>query len=91
MIHRTNVAVARIARGGVALAPWALSLYLHYWLEHREIWAVDMPYRGLLSVVLIASAMALSFFLHSVLADRARKNPRPPADSGRIRQDTSYD
>lgn len=91
MTHGKTVAAARIVRGGLALVPWVLALYLHYWLEHGGIWSVNMPYRGLLSIVLIASAMALSFFLHSVLAGRARKSPRPPAESGRIRQDTGYD
>lgn len=73
MTHPVSSIVAGITRTGLALVPWALSLYLLYRLEHREIWAVDMPYRGLVSVFLIATGMGLSFLLHSVISARAVK------------------
>ena len=62
-----------LARCGVFVAsmtPWMLSLYLHYWLEHDEVWAVDMPFRALISVALIALGMCCSFLLYRYLAGR---------------------
>ena len=59
--------VRRIFRIGVALVPWTIALYLHYWLEHGGIWEVDMPFRALISGALIAVGMGLSFLLNSWL------------------------
>ena len=51
----------------ISLTPWAGSLFLHYWLEYEKVWSVDMPYRALVSAILIFVGMALSFLLHSWL------------------------
>tara|TARA_B100000035_G_scaffold232904_1_gene201153 strand:- start:1010 stop:1213 length:204 start_codon:yes stop_codon:yes gene_type:complete len=51
----------------ISLTPWVVSLFLHYWLEYEKVWSVDMPYRALVSAILIFFGMALSFFLHSWL------------------------
>ena len=37
----------------ISLTPWVLSLFLHYWLEYEKVWSVDMPYRALVSAILI--------------------------------------
>lgn len=57
----------RFARITIALSPWALSLYLQYWLEYDGIWSVDMPFRALLSAALIATGMLLSFWVYTRL------------------------
>ncbi|MEM1176577.1 MAG: hypothetical protein AAGI27_17420 [Pseudomonadota bacterium] len=54
----------------VALLPWTISMYLHYWLEVEEIWQVDMPFRAILSVVLLAAGLLLSLLTHTFLAKR---------------------
>jgi hypothetical protein len=64
--------LAKIARIFLSLLPWALALYLLYWLEHGDVWAVDMPFRGLVSVIILAVGMGLSFALHSFLGARSQ-------------------
>lgn len=59
--------LARTARIVLALLPWAFALYLHYRFEHGGVWDVDMPFRALISVVILTLGMGLSFFLHSLL------------------------
>jgi hypothetical protein len=60
----------------LALVPWAISLYLHYWFEHGGVWQVDMAFRTLISGVLLAAGMAGSFFFYSRLAQlQGRKKP----------------
>ena len=70
---------ARMGRILLSFLPWALALYLHYWLEQSGVWRVDMPGRSALSIVLLAVGMGLSFALHSRLsrssAPRARRRP----------------
>lgn len=59
----------------VALAPWCLSLWLQARLEHEQIWAVDRPFRGLMSVAMLALGMAGSFVLVSrLLLSRRPRN-----------------
>jgi hypothetical protein len=59
--------LGHISRIGVALLPWAFSLYLQYRLEYGSLWAVDMPYRGLLSALLIGAGMLTSLWVYSRL------------------------
>ncbi len=54
----------------IAFAPWLMSMYLLYWLEYGEIWAAETLHRDKISVVILASGMALSFLVHSRLAKR---------------------
>lgn len=54
----------------VSLLPWSASLYLHYVLEHKGIWAVDAPFRALFSVCIIAAGMGLSFYVHGRITRR---------------------
>ena len=60
--------IRRIATIVIALIPWAITLYLHYWFEYGEVWEVNMAFRALISVVLLASGMAASFYLYCRLA-----------------------
>jgi len=57
----------------LALSPWALSLYAHYWLQQGGLWSAESPYRALISVVLIAMGMTCSFLLYMRLT-RNRAN-----------------
>ena len=45
-------------------------MYLHYWLEVEEIWQVDMPFRAVISVAMLAAGLILSFLAHSFLVKR---------------------
>lgn len=60
-------AVDLVIRTLLVLAPWCGSLYLQAWLEHAQVWAVDQPFRGLISVALLALGMVGSFLLVSRL------------------------
>ena len=51
-------------------APWMVSLYLHFWLEHTGVWTPDRPYRGLLSVLLLAIGMSASFGAYMLISSR---------------------
>lgn len=64
----------RVAIIAIALIPWACTLYLHYWLEHGGVWDVQMSYRALISVILLAGGMLGSFFLYSWLAKLPGRN-----------------
>ena len=59
---------AGIARTCLSLLPWMAALYLLYRLEHGGVWSVEMPFRALISVCIIAAGMVLSFLLHSRLS-----------------------
>ena len=48
----------------VVISPWLVALYLHFWLAESEAWAPEQPYRGLMSVLLLALGMFISFLLH---------------------------
>lgn len=62
----------RLARYGLVLLPWVLSLYLHYWLLDTGTWEPRTPFRGLLSVALLATGLGLSFVVYSLLFRRKR-------------------
>ena len=59
--------LAKVLRSGASLMPWALALYLHYYLEDAGVWQADMPFRGAISVTVLGVGMLLSFALYSVL------------------------
>ena len=72
-MHIAAALLVRIARIVASLLPWIAALYLLYRLEHGGVWAVDMPFRALLSVAILAIGMGLSLMLHSVLARSLRR------------------
>ena len=53
----------QVVRVLAALAPWCATLYLQAWLASAQVWQPDQPYRGLLSVAMLAVGMAVSFLL----------------------------
>ena len=56
--------------------PWVASLFFLFTMEHRGFWEVDGPYRGVISVVVLAMGLMLSFVVYSVIGDpeeRAKK------------------
>ncbi len=61
----------------IALVPWGLSLFLHYWLEHTCAWDVQMGGRALISVIMLAIGMALSFVLHAKLSFVTQRSDSP--------------
>ena len=59
--------VQRLMGWCVVVSPWLVALYLHFWLAENEAWAPEQSYRGLLSVLLLATGMLISFLLHGRL------------------------
>ena len=57
----------------VVMVPWLVVLYLHFWLVESEAWAPEQSYRGLMSLLLLALGMLISFLLHGRL--KVRRNP----------------
>ena len=56
----------------VVMLPWLISLYLHFWLIQTNAWSPEQSSRGLMSVLLLALGMLISFFLYGCL--KARRN-----------------
>ena len=57
----------------IAFAPWLLSMYLFFWLDHSGIWTSETPHRGKMSVAILAAGMLLSFLLQSHFSKRQQK------------------
>jgi len=57
----------------IAFAPWLISMYLFFWLEHSEIWTSDTPHRGKMAVAILSTGMLLSFLLQSHFSRRKQK------------------
>lgn len=58
----------------VAMAPWLISMYTLYWLEHGEIWTTETAHRGKISVSILLVGMALSFLIRSHFVARQEKS-----------------
>jgi len=54
----------------IAFAPWLISMYVFYWLDHSETWTSETPHRGKISVAILAAGMVLSFLVQSHFAKR---------------------
>ena len=65
--------VQRLMNWCIVMLPWLVALYLHFWLVEKGVWAAEQPYRGLMSVLLLALGMLISFLLHGRL--KARRKP----------------
>ncbi len=65
MPNTLKTQVHHILKVAIALAPWVASLYVLYWLEYGEIWSIETPHRGKISVAILMLGMSLSFFLYS--------------------------
>jgi hypothetical protein len=65
--------VQRLMGWCVVMLPWLVALYLHFWLAESEVWGPEQSYRGLMSVLLLALGMLISFLLHGRL--KARRKP----------------
>jgi hypothetical protein len=70
MANSTTTKVRRAVQMVIAWLPWLLSMYAFYWLDSSGTWSSETPHRGKLSVVLLASGMALSFVAHSWFSKR---------------------
>ena len=62
--------IQRLVFWCVVLLPWLAALYLHYWLDQSNSWSAEQPYRGLMSVLILALGMVMSFLLHDLLRKR---------------------
>ncbi|MEM9386579.1 MAG: hypothetical protein AAGA68_16090 [Pseudomonadota bacterium] len=68
----TQALLHKITRIFVSLVPWGVALFAHYWLEYEDIWAVDMAFRPVISAAILATGLALSFLVHSLLSKSSR-------------------
>ncbi|MFT6287580.1 MAG: membrane protein DedA with SNARE-associated domain [Alcanivorax sp.] len=57
----------------IAFTPWLLSMYTLYWLELNEVWVVETLHRDKMTVIILATGMALSFLLQSYFLKREKK------------------
>lgn len=55
----------RLFIAGLSLTPWILAMYGFFWLDASGTWTADTPHRGKMSVGLLASGMAVSFWAYS--------------------------
>lgn len=62
--------VLRLFGIAAALVPWLLAMYLFFWLDSSGTWTSETPHRGKLSVLILASGMALSFLCLSFVTRR---------------------
>ena len=70
----------------VVMVPWLAALYLHFWLVESEAWAPEQSYRGLMSLLLLALGMLISFLLHGCLKVRRKPSPSLRASHFHIRR-----
>lgn|GEM_PF-758722 len=70
--YRPLSAGLRAVRYALPALPWLLSTYALYWLEYGGIWEVDAPYRGLLSLLILAAGLFASFLVYRALVERRR-------------------
>lgn len=57
----------RMLRALLVAAPWVVSLFFLYRMEYGEVWVVDMAFRSVISVTVLALGLALSFVLSSLV------------------------
>jgi hypothetical protein len=55
----------RALQVAIAVAPWVISMFTLYWLEHGEIWTTETAHRGKISVSILLAGMVLSFLIQS--------------------------
>ena len=79
--HSAEAFARHVLRVIIALVPWGLSLFLHFWLEHSGTWDVQMGGRALVSVLLLAIGMTMSFFLYGRLSSLTQRAAKPTPDS----------
>lgn len=62
MLSDIKAKFAWLFRTIIVFTPWVVSIYFFYWLDY-QVWTIDTPHRGKLSVVLMSTGMLISFFL----------------------------
>lgn len=56
----------RVLRFMLVPLPWILSLHALYWMESEGIWDPHTAFRGLVSVLILAAGIAMSFTVYSL-------------------------
>ncbi|MEO0397796.1 MAG: hypothetical protein AAF224_00050 [Pseudomonadota bacterium] len=54
-----------LVKAFVAAAPILICMYALYWLSDAEIWTPTTAYRDIITIVVVATGMTLSFILSS--------------------------
>lgn len=67
MQHPIAIMMQRLLKSTVVLAPWVGALYLLYRLESDAVWRVDMAFRSVYSVGILATGLLLSFWVYSAV------------------------
>ncbi|MEM1114164.1 MAG: hypothetical protein AAGI11_19770 [Pseudomonadota bacterium] len=70
--NHTNAMLRSFLHFALVAAPTALAMWLLFTLEQRAVWAPETPYRDLITALLLASAMAASFVVFTVLRRKNR-------------------
>lgn len=73
MLNALQTRARHAFRVVIAMAPWLVSMYTLYWLEHGEIWTTETAHRGKISVTILVLGMTLSFFIMSRFAAKKEK------------------
>jgi hypothetical protein len=58
----------------MAFTPWLLSMYMLYVFEKDQIWVVETLHRDKMTIAILVTGMALSFFLQSYFLKREKNN-----------------
>jgi len=55
----------------LAFGPWVAAMYLLYWFESQAIWVPETLHRDKLTIMILVTGMAGSFFLYRWLSKRS--------------------
>jgi hypothetical protein len=58
----------------MAFTPWLLSMYILYVFEKNQVWVVETLHRDKMTIAILVTGMALSFFLQSYFLKREKNN-----------------
>ena len=73
MLNALQIQARSALKAAVAVAPWLISMYTLYWLEHGEIWTTETPHRGKITVTILVIGMVASFLILSRLSAPQQK------------------
>jgi hypothetical protein len=68
MLKPFKIQARNALKVAIAFTPWLISMYALYWLEYGEIWSIETPHRGKMSVAILLVGMGLSFLVQSRFA-----------------------
>jgi len=64
MLSNLKNQISWLIKSAISFLPWILSIFIFYTLDY-QIWTVDTPHRGKISVAIMAGGMILSLLVWS--------------------------